>query len=136
LLSLFTQVHRADWPWFETALAYDNPRLPEAMIRAGTRLGHADVTECGIETLRWINGLQIAPAGHFRPIGSDSFGKPLEAPRPYLFPTHPAGKIRIGRADDRSYPARTAAPCRSLARGGAGRNKGMALFPRKVGGSS
>jgi glycosyltransferase involved in cell wall biosynthesis len=83
LLSLFTQVRRPDWPWFETTLAYDNARLPEAMLRAGTRLGRADVTECGIDTLRWINGLQIAPAGHFRPVGSDSFGKPHSAPRPF-----------------------------------------------------
>ncbi len=83
LLSLFARVRRPDWLWFESILAYDNCRLPEAMIRAGARLGRADITECGIEALRWINDRQIAVAGHFRPVGSDSFGKSFEAPRPF-----------------------------------------------------
>lgn len=83
LLSLFSQVRRADWPWFETMLAYDNCRLPEAMIRAGTRLARADATECGIEALRWIIDRQLSPSGHFRPVGSDSFGHDYEAPRPF-----------------------------------------------------
>ena len=83
LLSLFNQVRSADWPWFETMLAYDNCRLPEAMIRAGIRLDCADIAACGIETLRWIMDLQISPAGHFRVVGSDSFGLNREAPRPF-----------------------------------------------------
>ena len=83
LLSLYSQVRSADWPWFETMLAYDNCRLPEAMIRAGMRLNRADIMACGIETLRWIMDLQISPAGHFRPVGSDSFGRHREAPRPF-----------------------------------------------------
>lgn len=83
LLALFGQVRRADWPWFETMMAYDNCRLPEAMIRAGIRLGRADVAECGIVSLRWIIAQQIGQSGHFRPVGSDSFGHDYEAPRPF-----------------------------------------------------
>lgn len=83
LHSLLTRTRRPDWPWFEAVLAYDNARLPEAMIRAGARLGRADVTKCGIETFRWLNTHQIAPAGHFRPVGSDSFGRDREAPFPF-----------------------------------------------------
>ena len=83
LLALFASARRPDWAWFESVLAYDNARVPEAMIRAGIRLGRADVTACGIETLRWINDHQMAPAGHFRPVGSDSFGVEGEAPRPF-----------------------------------------------------
>ena len=83
LLWLHKQVRRADWPWFETMLAYDNCRLSEALIRAGARLGRADLAECGLETLGWIIALQISPAGHFRPIGSDSFGHDYQAPRPF-----------------------------------------------------
>ena len=83
LLSLFSQVCRADRPWFETVLAYDNCRLPEAMIRAGTRLARADVTACGFTALGWIIDQQISPSGHFRPVGSDSFGNECEAPRPF-----------------------------------------------------
>lgn len=83
LLSMFKQVRRPDWPWFETRLAYDNCRLSEAMIRAGTRLGRDDFTLCGIETLEWLMALQTAPAGHFRPIGSDSFGRDFAGPQPF-----------------------------------------------------
>jgi glycosyltransferase involved in cell wall biosynthesis len=83
LLALFGQVRRPEWLWFETMLAYDNCRLPEAMIRAGTRLTRDDVAECGNEALHWILAQQISPAGHFRPIGSDSFGYDFAAPRPF-----------------------------------------------------
>ena len=83
LHSLLTRAHQPDWPWFETVLAYDNCRLPEAIIRAGVRLGRAELIDCGIETLRWINSHQTATAGHFRPVGSDSFGRECEAPLPF-----------------------------------------------------
>jgi hypothetical protein len=74
---------RADWPWFESVLAYDNCRIPEALIRAGMRMERADWTHCGIDTLNWVMCLQIGPAGNFRPIGSDSFGYEYAAPRPF-----------------------------------------------------
>lgn len=83
LLALFAQVSRADWPWFETMLAYDNPRLCEAMIRAGLRLGRGDITDCGLAALGWLADLQTAPAGHFRAVGSDSFSRDFAAPRPF-----------------------------------------------------
>lgn len=83
LLALHAAIARPDWRWFEDVLAYDNGRLPEAMVRAGVRLGRADVTACGIDTLRWLNDLQTAPRGHFRPVGSDSFGRAYALPRPF-----------------------------------------------------
>lgn len=83
LHALLGQVRRPGWPWFESRLAYDNCRLPEAMIRAGLRLGRSDMTACGLETLCWLMSLQASPCGHFRPIGSDSFGNDFELPRPF-----------------------------------------------------
>ena len=83
LLELFHAVARPDWHWFENVLAYDNGRLSEAMLRAGARLGHDNITACGLTSLRWITELQITSRGHFRPVGSDSFGKPYEPPRPF-----------------------------------------------------
>jgi len=74
LCALLTASRRPDWSWFEIVLAYDNCRLPEALIRAGLRLGRADYSACGLETLNWILAMQSAPAGHIRPVGSDSFG--------------------------------------------------------------
>ena len=83
LTSLHAAAARADWIWFEPVLAYDNCRLPEAMLRAGVRLERADLIACGLETLRWINDVQIAKRGHYRPVGSNSFGNAHELPRPF-----------------------------------------------------
>jgi glycosyltransferase involved in cell wall biosynthesis len=83
LLSLYGQVRRTDWPWFETRLAYDNCRLPEAMIRAGMRLSSNDFTECGLESLDWIMDRQVSGSSHFRPIGSENFGYDFETSAPF-----------------------------------------------------
>ena len=66
---------RPDWAWFEAVLGYDNPRLSQALIEAGTQLGIAAFSQAGLETLEWIAGQQIGAGGQFRPIGSGSFGK-------------------------------------------------------------
>ncbi len=42
------------WSWFEDALAYDNARLPHALIVGGATLGRSDLTETGLTTLRWL----------------------------------------------------------------------------------
>ena len=65
---------RPGWCWFEPVLAYDNCRLPEALLRASLRLEDAGMSEAALESLRWIAAQQTAPAGHFRPIGSEAFG--------------------------------------------------------------
>jgi glycosyltransferase involved in cell wall biosynthesis len=83
LVSRLKETRRADWPWYESVLAYDNCRMPEAMIRAGLRLYRPDFIACGIETLGWVLDLQTSPSGHFRAIGSDSFGHEYSAPRPF-----------------------------------------------------
>ncbi|VWX46883.1 glycosyltransferase family 4 protein [Novosphingobium sp. 9U] len=67
---------RPDWAWFEAVLGYDNPRLSQAMIEAGVALGREDWINSGLETLEWICRRQISSGGVFRPIGSESFGKP------------------------------------------------------------
>ncbi len=83
LLSLFERVSRPGWPWLETMLAYDNCRVPEAMIRAGMRFGRADFADRGLAALTWLINQQISSGGHFRPIGSESFGRDFETPRPF-----------------------------------------------------
>jgi glycosyltransferase involved in cell wall biosynthesis len=66
---------RPDWAWFEAVLGYDNPRLPQALIEAGETLGKPEWSAIGIETLAWIAERQTAASGHFRPIGSETFGR-------------------------------------------------------------
>lgn len=83
LMALVDAVCRPDWAWFEIVLAYDNCRLPEALLRAGLQLRRQDFIERGIETLEWIVDQQTAKAGHFRPVGSESFGRELTPPLPF-----------------------------------------------------
>ena len=75
LHSLLEASRRPDWAWFEAVLGYDNPRLPQALIEAGVVLGQPHWTTAGLETLEWINSVQLSAAGLFRPVGSESFGK-------------------------------------------------------------
>lgn len=63
-----------DWTWFEPCLAYDNARLPEALLCAGRALDRPDWIEQGLAALAWLNTVQRSPAGHFRPVGTTSFG--------------------------------------------------------------
>lgn len=83
LLSLLHVSRRPDWAWFETVLAYDNARLPETLLQAGRVLARADFIDCGIVTLDWIVEQQTAPGGHFRAIGTDSFGREYMPPLPF-----------------------------------------------------
>lgn len=83
LLALVERNRRPDWAWFEIVLAYDNCRLPEALLCAGKSLGRQDMIEVGLETLEWIIGQQTAEKGHFRAVGTDSFGKAFAPPQPF-----------------------------------------------------
>jgi glycosyltransferase involved in cell wall biosynthesis len=87
LKALHAAVARPDWNWFEDVLAYDNCRLSEAMLRVGVHLGDDDIIACGLETLDWVMALQTAPQGHFRPVGSNSFGQSYL--RPKIFDQQP-----------------------------------------------
>ncbi len=83
LLTLLDAARRPEWSWFEIVLAYDNARLPEALIRAGVALDRDDLVACGIETLDWIVARQTSPEGHFRAIGTESFGREYADPLPF-----------------------------------------------------
>lgn len=69
LLRCFEQVSGDEWPWFEDVVAYDNARLPQALIVSGRPGG----VEVGLQSLRWLAEIQTSPAGHFRPVGSNGF---------------------------------------------------------------
>ncbi len=75
LQHLLQESRRPGWAWFETLLAYDNPRLPQALIEAGAALGRADWEETGRATLAWICARQTSAKGHFRAVGSETFGR-------------------------------------------------------------
>lgn len=74
---------RPDWIWFEPVLAYDNARLPEALLAAGTALARPEWIAAGCEALSRLNIVQRAQAGHFRPVGTASFGLSHAPPAQY-----------------------------------------------------
>jgi glycosyltransferase involved in cell wall biosynthesis len=80
LMQLHGQYSRDDWNWFEPWLAYDNARLPEALIRAGQVLESREMIEVGLSTLAWLGTQQSSPRGTFRPVGCKSFGRAYAAP--------------------------------------------------------
>jgi glycosyltransferase involved in cell wall biosynthesis len=81
---LLTHLHfryaRDGWDWFEPELAYDNARLPEALIRAGMVLGEPSMVDRGLATLNWLVQQQTGPRGTFRPVGCKGFCRPYAPP--------------------------------------------------------
>ncbi len=83
LMSILSVVETKDWVWFEEGLAYDNARLPQALIVTGMSSGAPAYVEAGARALRWLMTLQTTPAGFFRPIGTDSFGDERKPPKAF-----------------------------------------------------
>ena len=79
-LALLDAARRPEWQWFEIVLAYDNARVPQALIAAGRALGREDYVQAGLATLSWIIDKQTSPEGRFRAIGHESFGRPYAEP--------------------------------------------------------
>ncbi|HEY6868815.1 MAG TPA: glycosyltransferase family 4 protein [Novosphingobium sp.] len=75
LHAVLARSRRPDWAWFEAMLGYDNPRLCQALIEGGAALGRTAWIADGLETLEWIAARQTAVQGHFRPVGSETFGQ-------------------------------------------------------------
>jgi glycosyltransferase involved in cell wall biosynthesis len=80
LMSIFSKTATPDWVWFEDGLAYDNARLPEALILSGSASGNSLHVAAGLDALRWLSAVQTAPSGVFRPVGSESFGDRRKPP--------------------------------------------------------
>ena len=83
LIAAFHMVKTKDWVWFEEVLAYDNARLSQALIQTGMMTNTSAYVNAGLRSLRWLMELQTAPAGHFRPVGNESFGRIRQKPKTF-----------------------------------------------------
>ena len=79
-MAMLAETRRPEWEWFEIVLAYDNARLPQALIRAGVALERKDLIQVGLKTLEWIVSKQTSPQGRFRAVGTESFHRPYGEP--------------------------------------------------------
>jgi glycosyltransferase involved in cell wall biosynthesis len=105
LMALFSTNQTKDWTWFEDLLAYDNARLPQALIETGLTTQTQPYIEVGLRSLRWLNALQTTSSGYFRPVGTKSFGRHRQ--KPEAFDQQPieasatiSACLAAGRADD------------------------------------
>ncbi|HZO97959.1 MAG TPA: glycosyltransferase [Gaiellaceae bacterium] len=53
LVESYDRAAAPGWRWFEDALAYDNARLPQALLAGGAATGRDDAVGVGLESLRW-----------------------------------------------------------------------------------
>jgi len=80
LMAPLTAVTAANWAWYEDVLAYDNARLPQALIETGIGTATRSYIEAGVKSLRWLMTLQTTSSGCFRPIGTEGFGLSQQLP--------------------------------------------------------
>ncbi|MGY8637059.1 glycosyltransferase family 4 protein [Bradyrhizobium sp. 14AA] len=83
LMSCLASVETPDWVWFEEGLAYDNARLPQALIMTGAATQTPEYLSAGLRSLRWLMTRQTTRAGHFRPVGTAGFGDVRQLPRAF-----------------------------------------------------
>jgi hypothetical protein len=75
LLSLYKDNKVDGWNWFEDKLTYCNAVLSHVMLLCGQSIPNPEMTQVGLESLRWLADLQHADleGKHFVPIGSNGF---------------------------------------------------------------
>ena len=83
LLAALCAVETEDWVWFEDELAYENGRVPQALLQTGIATGNSRFVEAAFRSLRWLMAAQTAPNGDFRPVGTESFGQQRKRPRAF-----------------------------------------------------
>jgi glycosyltransferase involved in cell wall biosynthesis len=83
LMSGLKSVETPDWLWFEESLAYDNARLPQALIVTGMATQTPSYIDAGLRSLRWLMTQQTASTGGFRPVGTAGFGEFRTPPRAF-----------------------------------------------------
>jgi glycosyltransferase involved in cell wall biosynthesis len=83
LMHCLLSVETPDWIWFEEGLAYDNARLPEALIVTGMATRNRGYIDAGLKSLRWLMSQQTSPMGHFRPVGTAGFGEQRKTPHAF-----------------------------------------------------
>ncbi|MCD6232560.1 glycosyltransferase family 4 protein [Candidatus Aerophobetes bacterium] len=76
LLKLFIDNESANWPWGEDIVAYDNARLPQALIAAGRIFKEEKIYNQGLHSLEWLLKIQTNPEeGHLSLIGNNGWFK-------------------------------------------------------------
>jgi glycosyltransferase involved in cell wall biosynthesis len=73
LFELFRRTSTDSWPWFEDQVTYENARLSQALIAAGSWMNHEAMKNAGLQSLEWLLSIQRSKDEYFAPIGSNGF---------------------------------------------------------------
>jgi len=82
LFDAYTAKAGDGWHWFEDALAYDNARLPHALIVGGRTLDRPELTETGLTALHWLGDESGLGEGSLRLTGHGGRHRDEPAPGP------------------------------------------------------
>jgi glycosyltransferase involved in cell wall biosynthesis len=83
LMTILASVETPDWVWFEAGLAYDNARLPQALMLTGLATHTSAYVDAGLRSLHWLMTQQTTSTGLFRPVGTAGFGEQRQRPRAF-----------------------------------------------------
>jgi glycosyltransferase involved in cell wall biosynthesis len=72
LFSQFENNATESWPWPENILSYANGQLPHALLLSGQWMQRSDMTDMGLESLKWLVRIQTEE-GHFVSIGCNGW---------------------------------------------------------------
>ena len=74
LLGLYEKVASDEWFWLENIISYDNARLPQALIVAGSNLDNEQMFETGLKSLQWLIDIQTNPeTGNLSLVGNEGW---------------------------------------------------------------
>ncbi|MEI6855905.1 hypothetical protein [Psychrilyobacter sp.] len=71
--TLYRDTATSDWLWCEETATYSNRISPHALILAGEHIDGKDMYNTGIQSLKWLMGIQTAPEGHLSVIGNEGW---------------------------------------------------------------
>lgn len=80
LQKLFDNHATKDWPWCEDIVAYDNARLPQALLLSGQWLPDPSMVTTGLKALDWLLKVQTGEEGEIFIIGNSGWlkrGEPM-----------------------------------------------------------
>jgi len=70
LLTGYRKHAETEWPWWEDQLTYANARPCHALLVAGQHLDRRDMTDAGLEALRWLVHQEVGESGCLSVIGN------------------------------------------------------------------
>ncbi|WP_290664820.1 glycosyltransferase family 4 protein [Ignavibacterium sp.] len=73
LIGLYKSVASNDWKWFENYLTYSNAKISLGLLSSASISSNQEAMVIGLESLKWLCGIQKSANGNFAPIGNQGF---------------------------------------------------------------